>query len=223
MKFVCGATRVMGIMKLKILFLAGLLLLLPALPVFAAFDKKPEFRWQQLYRSDFNREDHYLYTNRFSAAFNLRDKEEKVFLKLEPFFEIRRNINKDLWERKELGLEIGKDIFKWLYVGQIIQKGWMHEDYRNYADYEKRDYTESETRLLVKHELISSKYIKLKGFAFSEFTYDFDKGQASRNELAVGLTAPLSKYIEAEINWRHIDRIHFYDSDTAEASLTLIF
>ena len=95
MKFVCGAIRVMEIMKLKILFLAGLLLLLPALPVFAAFDKKPEFRWQQLYRSDFNREDHYLYSNRFSAAFNLRNKEEKGFLKLEPFFEIRRNINKD--------------------------------------------------------------------------------------------------------------------------------
>lgn len=202
-----------------ILWLAGL----SCSFAFSHRDRKFKFSWKQGYRYDLRQDNHQLYINRFSFIFNCLGGIDKPLLKLMPFFEIRRNIDKDLWERKELGVEIGKDIFSWLYIGGSMQKGWMKEDHRYYANYEKRDYTELETRLLFNHNLISNKYIKLKGFLLNEYTYDFDKGQARRNELVAGLIIPLAKFIETEVDWRHIDRIHYYDSDTFEVSLTLLF
>lgn len=211
------------LMKIKILIGAELFLLLFVFPAFAFLDKKPEFRFSQFYRYDLRQDNHQLYSNRLSLTFNYLGKQEKPLFKLTPFFEIRRNIDKDLWERKELGVEIGKDIFSRLYLGQALQQGWMKEDYRAYADYEKRDYIESETRVLLTHSLLSCKHLKLKGFILNEYSYDFDRGKGARNEIAIGLIIPLGKYIETEINWRHVDRIHYYDSDAFEASVTLVF
>ncbi|MBI4972600.1 MAG: hypothetical protein HZC16_02145 [Candidatus Omnitrophica bacterium] len=210
-------------MKNKTIFLALFFIVLVISYSFAGWQKKPEFRWTQVYRYDLRRNHYQLYNNRLSLTLNYLDKEEKPLFKLTPFFEIRRNINKDLWERKELGIEFGKDIFSWLYLGEAIQKGWMKEDYRNYRDYEKRDYAELETRLCLSHNLLSKKSITLKGFILNEYTYDFDEGAGMRNEVVAGLMIPIGKHIETGINWRHIDRIHYYDSDTAEAFATLVF
>lgn len=209
-------------MRIK-LFWSGLVLLLFASVAFAAWNKKPEFRWQQLYRYDLRQDNHQLYVNRLSMALGYLDKKEKSLFKLTPYLEMRRNIDKDLWERKELGIEIGKDIFSWLYLGEAIQRGWMREDYRYRADYEKISYAESETRLLFSHSLLNNKYIKLKGFVLGEYTYDFDEGKGVRNEVAIGLIMPIAKFIETDIHWRHIDRIPYYDSDTFEAAVSLVF
>lgn len=198
------------------------ILFIPSL-VFATVTVNPQFHWTQRYHYDLRQKNHQLYVNRLSLNLNYSDKDNKGLFSITPFFEIRRNIDKDLWERKELGVEIGKEIFPWLYLGNAIQKGWQKEDYRFYADYEKRDYMESEMRLMLKHKLLSTKYVTLNGFILNEYTYDFDIGASTRNEVAIGLTAPVGKYAEAEINWRHIDRIHYYDSDTFEAAITLIF
>ena len=210
-------------MKIKIFTLTGLSLLLFFAFSFAGWEKKPEFRWQQLYHYDLRQDNHQLYTNRLSLTFNYLDSQKKSLVKFIPFFEIRRNIDNNFWQRKELGIEVGRDIFSWLYLGEAIQKGWMKEDYQYCQFFEEKSYKESETRLCLTHNLISGKSIKLKGFAVNEYTYDFDKGAGVRNELALGLNMPVGKYVETELNWRHIDRIHFYDSDTLEASLTLIF
>lgn len=210
-------------MKVRLFFCCGLFTLSVALSAFASWNKKPEFRWQQLYRYEMRRNRHRLYNNRLSATFNYSDEKGKSLFKMAPFFEIRRNLVDDLWERKELGIEMGKDIFAWVYVGEALQKGWMKEDYRYYTDYEKRNYFESEARLLLSHNLLSSRCIKLKGFILNEYTYDFDEGRGMRNELAVGLVMPVGKYIETGLSWRHIDRVHYYDSDTFETSVTAVF
>jgi len=208
-------------MKKRTAVLASIFLFISC--AFASWDKKPEFRWTQLYRYDLRQDNHRLYNNRLALAFSYLDSKGKALFKLTPFFEIKRNIGKDLWERKELGIEIGKDILPWLYVGEAIQQSWKKEDYRWYTNYEKEDSVESETRLMFCHNLLSNKYIKLKGFILDEYTYDFNEDRGIRNEVAIGVIAPIGKYIETGINWRHIDRIHYYDSDTFEASLTLVF
>lgn len=210
-------------MKKKISILTGLFLLLAFLTAFATWDKKPEFRWEQLYRHDMRQDNHELYTNRISSTFNYLDNNKNSLFKLTPFFEIRRNIDKDLSERKQLGVEIGKDIFPWVYLGESIQKVWMKEDYRFYTIYEARDYVGSYTRLKFSHDLLPKNYVKLKGFVLEEYIFDFDRLAGICNEVALGVIMPLGKYVEAGINWRHIDRIHYYDSDTCEASLTLVF
>jgi hypothetical protein len=122
-----------------------------------------------------------------------------------------------------LGAEVGKDILSWLYVGQSIQAAWPKEDYRQYTYRKTRDAAESETRLMLSYNLLERKNIKLKGFLLEEYTYDFDLGASTRNEVAIGLTTPVTKFIETTLNWRHVDRIHDFDSDTIEGGLTLIF
>jgi len=210
-------------MKIKIVVLAGLFLLSFICVASATRGKKPQFRFNQLYRFDLRKHDHQLYTDRFSAVFTYRDREEKALFKLEPFFEARRNIHKSLWERELLGIEIGKDIFPWVYLGEAIQQSWIKEDYRYHTIFESKNHAESVTRLLFSHNLLPDRYIKLKGFALDEYTLDFQRGAGICNEVAIGVTAPLNKYVETTVNWRHIDRIHYYDSDTFEASVTLIF
>ncbi len=210
-------------MKLKLLVWVSLFLLLLISITFAGWSKKPEFRWTQLYRYDLRQDNHQLWTNRLSSTFDYLNEKKNSLFKLTPYFEMRRNIDRNLWERKELGAEIGRDITPWLYIGEAIQRGWMKEDYRYYGNYEKRDYSESETRFLLSHALVKNKYINLKGFILDEYTYDFNKGAGTRNEVAIGVVTPIGKYIEVGINWRHLDRIHYYDSDTFETSITLVF
>lgn len=210
-------------MKTKVLILTGFFLLWAISFLYAAWDKRPEFRLAQTYRYDLRQDNHQLYTDRLSLTFSYLDREQKSLFKLTPFFEIRRNIDKDLWERKEAGAEISKDIFPWLYVGQAIQTVWAKEDYRYFASYERNDYTESETRLCLSYDLVSRDWLRLRGFILNEYSYNLDKSEGIRNEIAAGVIIPLGKYLETDIHWRHIDRIHYYDSDVFEAAVTLVF
>lgn len=210
-------------MKKKILFFSALFLCLAYSFSFAAFEKRPQIFLKQGYRYEYRRKRHRLYTNRLSALFTYRNQEANHLFKIEPFFEMRRNIVWDLWERKELGVEFGKDIFPWFYLGESIQQVWVKEDHRYYRVYEKENFTESETRLMFSHNLLDSKYLKLKGFILGEYTYDFNWGAGVRNEAVAGLSIPLGRHIETTIDWRHVDRIHYYDSDTFEAWLSLVF
>jgi len=190
---------------------------------YAGFEAKPEFRWLQYYRGDTRHEHDQLYASRVSAAFNYLNAQEKPLFKVIPFFEARRNFTSDLWERVELGAEAGKDVTPWLYVGEAVQYLWLHEQYLAYPSAKRRNSTESETRVVVSQYLLNKENFKLKGFFLNEFFYDFKKGAATRNEAAAGIIMPIGKHLEANVDWRHIDRIHDYDSDTVEAGATIIF
>ena len=205
------------------ILLVSSLLLAPA-SVNAGWTKKPEFRLTYLYRYDLRKDFRNIYADCISATFSYLDDQGRSLLKLTPFFEMSREIKWDIWERKEIGLEIGKDIFPWVYFGDAIQKVWTRENDIDWVIpfYEKRDYMESETRLCFSRNLLSVKNFKVKGFILDEYIFDFDRGAWLCNEVAIGIILPLSKYVEAKVNWGHIKR-HNYDSDTAEFSLSLIF
>ena len=210
-------------MKPRIIVLVVLFLGLLVSAVFASWNKKPQIRWMQLYRHDLRDEDQELYANRLSATFSYWDKKEKPLLKLMPFFEFRRNVAEGFWERKEAGIEIGKDIFPWFYLGEGIQAVWLREAYRQFPPGKSRDSTEAETRLVFSQNLFSHKGISVKGYLLGEYTYDFDRGEATRNEVTMGLITPIGKYLETSLSWRHVDRIHDFDSDALEISATFIF
>lgn len=189
---------------------------------FAAWGK-PEFRLTELYRYDLRQDNHELWISRASAALSYLGADKSSLFKITPFFEGRRNVDKNIWEREELGMEIGKDIFPWLYLGDAVQYVWLNEDYQYYGRYKKRQYLASESRFLLSHSLLPARFFTLKGFILDEYTYDFNKARGTCNEVAIGLIIPLGKYAETQLNWRHIDRIHFYDSDVIEGALTLVF
>jgi hypothetical protein len=210
-------------MKTKVLSQVILIFFVCVSVSFGGWDKKTDLRFKQLYRYDTRHSDHRFISERVSSAFNYLDEDNKTLLILTPFFEIRRNIKKDLWTRKEIGSEIGKDIVPWFYIGESLQYVWLKEDYRWYGMYEKRDYAEAVTRLVLSHNLMKTRFITINGFALEEYTYDLNKGEGLRNEVAGGFIIPVNKNVETEITWRHIDPIHYYDSDTVEASVIFVF
>jgi len=211
-------------LKAKVIILPVLLFLFVSY-AYAGWSEKPEFRLSHYYRYDLRKDFRQLYIDRISATFSYLDDKEQPLLKLIPFYEIRRNIKRHFWERKEAGVETGKDIFSWFYLGESIQYVWTQEDLTNsyYPDYDKRDYMESETRFYLTHSLLSAKNFKVKSFILDEYTFDFNSESGTRNEIAIGLIFPIGKYIETDVSWRHIDRIHYYDSDTVEAAVNLVF
>ncbi len=190
---------------------------------FAAIKSKPQIRVENKYRWDSRQDSHDLYISRFLATFDYLNSDEKTILKITPFFEDRLNMHKNLWERRELGVEIGKDISPFLYLGEGLKQVWSKEDYRNYGQYEKRNQFESESRFMLSYGLLKNDKFELKAFAVNEYTYDFRRGAGIRNELCGGLVLPIGKNIETDLAWRHIDRIHYYDSDVVETSITLVF
>ena len=212
-------------MKVKIIAFLTISCLFTFSSACAGWAKKPEFRLTHLYRYDLRQDFRSLYSDRVSIAFTYLDSQEKPLFKLMPFFEIRRNVERDFWVRKEAGIEIGKDVFSWLYLGESIQKIWMKEDFRNWNPpmYETIDRMELEARLCFSHILLSARNFKLKGFLLEEYTFDVDDGKGTLNEVAAGVILPIGKYIETALNWRHTDRVPYYDSDSVEVSLSLVF
>lgn len=212
-------------MKAISIILLALSLLLTTASSYAGWTNRPEVRLTHLYHYDLRQDFRSFYADRVSITFSYLDAQEKPLFKLMPFFEMRRNIERGFWARKEAGIEIGKDISPWFYLGESIQKAWLIEDFRNWLHpiYEKLDYMELETRLCVSHILLSGRNFKLKGFLLDEYTLDLDDGEGTLNELAAGVIIPIGKYIETTLNWRHTDRITYYDSDSVEASLSLFF
>jgi hypothetical protein len=190
---------------------------------YAAWEKKPELRWANLYRIDTRNNNGNLYATRISAAWQYLDSQRQPLFKITPYAEFRRNIDNDVWERGEVGCEIGKDIFPWLYIGEGIHQAWLKENYRSYTYHKERKALEGETRFLLSHTLLDNKHVTLKGFILNEYTYDFDLAEGTRNEVAIGFIVPLCKHIETCVNWRHVDRIHDYDSDLVEFSVTTVF
>ena len=204
-----------------VLLLFGLVLFFSS--AFASWDKKPEFRWTQFYRWDRHFDSDGIYSSRFSLSFGYLDGKGRPLFKVMPFFEMRRNFDADLWERRELGVEIGKDILPCLYLGESIQHVWKNEEVTASQKYEKENSVEAKTRLALSRKFFEKNSFNLKGFIIGEYTYDMNEGKGRRNEIIIGLSAPLGKHWEAGLNWRHIDRIHYFDTDTFEASATLVF
>lgn len=190
---------------------------------FAQPIEKPKFSWTQFFRFDMRHSEHHHYVNRLAAAFKLKDKQDQEIARITPFFEARRNIDRDIWSRLELGVEVGKNILPFFYLGEGIHAAWLKEDYRLYTHRQRRETAEAETRMLVWHDLINNEKLHLVGFLLDEFTYDFDIGAGTRNEIAIGVSMPVNDYLGVELDWRHLDPVHDFDSDLIEARATLSF
>lgn len=209
-------------MKTRFL-LCAVLALLFASNAFAGWDKKPELRWQETYQYDARYKNHNLYINRLSAMFNYLDEEDKSLFKFTPFYEVRWNFKAGFIQRNFFGLEAGKDFLPWLYLGQAVQYGLMKEDYIDKYHFATRWYTETQTNLVLSHELFSKDWFKVNGYIQDKLIYDIRRGDLERNEAILGLTFPIGKYVEFGIDWNHIKRVKHYDSDTFEGSLTLVY
>jgi len=190
---------------------------------FAGWSKNPLFSWTQLYRWDRHFNSNGIYSNCYAFAFIYLDGEERPLFKFKPFYEMRRNFDTNQWERREVGLEVGKDILSWLYLGESIHHAWRNEEVMSPNRYEKQNSLEAETRIVLSRNFITKDSFSLKGFVADEYTYVTDEGRSMRNEITAGMSALFGKHWEIGLNWRHIDRISYFDTDAFEVFATLSF
>ena len=187
--------------------------------------QKPEIKLSNTYRF-LLREKHGIYIQRGEIDFSYqRDTELFSRLLFSPFIELHNNLQKDRLERKETGLEVGMDITPWFYVGESFQYTRYNYDWTNYIWHPRIKYAaEAETRLKFTFPVADiEENRKIDIYLLEEFTYSFRVEQPTRNELVLGLRVPFHKHAEFSFGWRHIDRIHDFDSDALEVNLTLVF
>ncbi len=173
-----------------------------------------EVQNQNELRLDISDDDDNIYLNRTSInySFGLPFKEKKILSSI--FFEPRWDFHIDQWYRIELGIEFGMSVFKWLYLGESLQYAWLRPG---------DNVSEAETRLTFDWPLnfgfLSNEKTKLQ--AFEEHTFNMEEGAGTRNEVGLMLLHNLTKHSKVSLGWRHVDRIHDYDSDQITASIIL--
>jgi len=144
-------------------------------------------------------------------------------VKILPFFEYQSNFDTNTWWRKELGVEIGSAFFNdCLYIGSSFQHIWQKEE--NYPVELLDETTECRMRLVVTPPLkwgIFRDRVKLR--IFDEYTYDFTRGQCTFNDVGVIFDCKVFDWLRVPVGWRHIDRVHDFDSDVLEFSVLFSF
>ena len=172
-------------------------------------------------RSDKDDYDFYLTRAKAIIDYNLPQMDRTI--KISPFFEYQSNFDTNTWWRKEVGVEIGTSFFKdCFYVGGSFQHVWQKEE--NYPIELLEETTELEARFVITPPLkwkIFKDKVKLR--VFDEYTYDFTRGQPTVNEVGVIFDWQIHKHLKFPIGWRHIDRIHDFDSDMIEFSVLFSF
>ncbi len=187
--------------------------------------QKPEVRLSNAYRF-LVRERHSIYVQRAEIDFFYqRDTDRFSRLLFSPFIELHNNLQTDRLERKETGLEVGTDITPWFYIGESLQYTRYNYDWTDYIWHPRIKYAaEAETRLKFNFPLADiGENRKINAYFIDEYTYSFRIEQPTRNELVLGVMVPFHKHAEFSFGWRHIDRIHDFDSDALEVNLTLVF
>jgi len=178
--------------------------------------QKPELKFTQVYREDVRGKVGDLFIERLSAKVSYY-KDENLLFEVSPFFEKRisvYNIENEIWVKQKSGIEVGTDLLPWLYFSEAFQYTYFED-----AD----DSPEIETSLILSNRLMSLGDKELKWFGCGQHVFDLDEEKGTRNESGLGVMLPVSKYLNAKLNWRHIDRIHKYDSDTVELSFDCVF
>jgi hypothetical protein len=203
---------------LCVLFLA----LVIVRPCFAEIEKV-KFESRHTMRLATSNSDDSFYLSRVQSLIYYDISRVAHTIRIVPFFEYQHNIDTNRWWRKEIGIEIGS--FFWnnlFYYGASLQHIWQQE--QNYPIELLKQTTEWESRFLFTFP-IQWKIFKdrLNLQFFDEYTYDFKRGQTTFNEVGITFNWQIMKGLEVPFGWRHIDRVHDYDADLIELSISFSF
>jgi len=200
---------------MKNVIIALLLIFLSTSAILAEEEKNWEFRNYQTIRLDAEadeQDDTYLTRTAFLLYHEITDDFDAV-LEIQPFVETRYLWDKEKWDRTELGAELGVRFIKWVYIGESIHYAWL-------KDFEDTPELESRLEIGIPFVLNSEGY-QITLALLEEYTYSIEEGKATRNEIAGIFYIPVFEHLDVSCGWRHIDRIHDYDSDQVEISAVL--
>jgi len=173
-----------------------------------------ELKNYQTARINTRDEEDSAYVTRLAIAhgYNLME-EYDIKLEYQAFGETRYLWDQEEWQRSELGMEFGFRFLKdWVYLGESVHYAWLKNT---------GDTFELETRLEVDIPIKLTEEYTITLALLEEYTYATKESKATRNEIAGLFYIPVYKWLELQAGWRHIDRIHDYDSDQVELTAVL--
>lgn len=184
----------------------------------------PPMRYSVLYNNDIRHGEENFWSSRLEAFFEkgLYLGSKEVSAKMIPFVEQRYSVERRKRERTMAGVEFGIEPSGFLYIAEQFRYSWYSEALHQRRVIENTDMPEALTKITLSRHLIPGKET-LKGYVSAEHTYDFRDGRASRVEVIAGILTALGKDWQANVDWRHRDRIHNFDCDTFEASVSYDF
>jgi len=187
--------------------------------------KCPTVRYSLLYQNDLRHSGENFIENRLDVLFEkqLEVKSLSLPAKVIPFLEVRQNYQRNINERVVLGTELGTSFLPWLYAAEELRYVWRYEKLYHGDQFVNTDMAEAVTHVVLSRELFNILDKDFTGYSGIEHTYDFRNGRATRIELILGISAPVSDNVTANIDWRHKDRIHYFDCDAIEGSITYNF
>ncbi|MBU4148735.1 MAG: hypothetical protein KKB52_00100 [Candidatus Omnitrophica bacterium] len=166
------------------------------------------------YLLDVRGDDGDIILNRITLHNQLKSPE----LEMTAFSEAQWNIGTSEWEKITMGAEIGKYVYKWLYLGQSLQ--FMSGEMLDYMAFEVDNRSiDSTTKIAIGIPIIEDLCLRL----FEEYSINIEKGKEEYCEIGIELNYDIRGYCSIGIGWRHTDRIHNFDSDYISSSIILNF
>jgi len=191
-------------------------------PAFAEIEDSG-FQTQQAVRVSTTDSDDSIYLARLTGFLEGQCPLTGKLVRFAPFVEYQHEFESNVWWRKETGAEVSTSFFDdVLYYGASFQYVWQQERYYEVEILEET--VEWESRLVITPPVewgIFKDKAKLR--IFDEYTYDFTRGQVTINQVGAAVEWQLKENLKIPVGWRHIDRIHDFDSDLLEASVLFTF
>ena len=182
------------------------------------------FLVNSVFSLDLNTRDEYLLDIRgddgdiYRSCITLNKKIESPEIEVSAFLDSQWNLETCKWEKVLLGLETGKSIWEYLYIGQSLQliSGEML-DYMPFSVESKS----LDTTTKIKVNIPFLKYFSF--CAFEEYSLNIEEWRDGYNEVGVEVVYTPKKLFSISTGWRHTDRIHNFDTDYASMSLSFHF
>ena len=208
----------------KSIFISFVILAFFCSLAYAAIER-PAARYSVLFNNDIRHSEENFYAHRvevfFTKKLNGASGYEMVG-KMIPFVDLRYSVERRKRERTMTGVEFGLEPLSFFYVAQQFRYSWYSEALHETGIIENTNRPEALTKITLSHRLIPGKEI-VTSYLSGEYTYDFRDGRGARIETIIGLLTAFGKDWEANLDWRHRDRIHNADCDTFEASVAYNF
>ncbi|NQT75835.1 MAG: hypothetical protein HQ566_04865 [Candidatus Omnitrophica bacterium] len=173
-----------------------------------------ELKIRDEYLLDARGDDGDIYLNRIE----LNKKIDSPDMRISAFVDSQWNSEIDDWERVLLGLEAGKDLWQYLYIGQSFQliSGQVLDHMVFATDSKSFD---TITKIVLRLPF----WDRFSFDVFEEYSLNLEEGRDEYNEVGAEIAYRPKKLYSIAVGWRHTDRIHTFDTDYASFSLSLHF
>jgi hypothetical protein len=161
-----------------------------------------------------------IYLGRLSLRFNPIAKIHNRQAVITASGEVRHSLDKNRSFGERIGLEVGSSLLDWVYLGTQInflfslREGGVepHEDEFHWQG-----------NVVITPWTYKLPKGNLKLCLSNEYSYNLTEGVPFRNEVAVTFDWEVSERLTIPVGWRHIDRVHYYDSDQIEIGAIMTF